>query len=176
VPAYRTPARSRKLRSFITFQISGQARPRRSPRSSLPAVHYPPPTFSLTPLFVALPYISGVSPLSSAFAYFDRWCGGCCLLSAHSANSAPPRYLFGARPLSTLHSRLSALFSAACRLLSLSLQQNTPSLPLFSATYRHFFADRGGGTLLWSPPVLFTPTLRRGRRFSGVNSATASPP
>ena len=70
--AHRTPARTRKLPSFITFQIPGQVRHRRSPHSSLPTTHHPLPTFFVTPLFLALPYISAVSPLSSAFTHFDR--------------------------------------------------------------------------------------------------------
>jgi hypothetical protein len=49
--------------------------------------------------------------------------------------------------LSTFQYLLSDLFSAACRLLPLSLQRFHTSFPLFSATYRHFFAHTGGGGL-----------------------------
>jgi hypothetical protein len=88
---------------------------------------------SLTLLFVAFPYVSPATPLSSAFTHLHGGCGVAGLRCSFA--------------LLMFQYLLSDLFSTACRLLPLSLQRFHPSLPLFSATYRHFFAHTGGGGL-----------------------------
>jgi hypothetical protein len=122
------------------------------PASSL-SRHSPPATrhLPISPLFVALPYISSVSPLSSAFTHLNGECGVdplCC-----SDDLFKFRYL------------LSRLFSSTCCLLALSLQRFHSSFRLFSATCRHFFADQGGGALLLQS--------RKGRNHPDFRSAKA---
>ena len=59
--------------------------------------------------------------------------------NSHQSRSLPAGALPG-------HRVTSHLFSCACRLFALSLHQNRPSLPLFSAAYSLFLQNRGVGT------------------------------
>jgi hypothetical protein len=84
-----------------------------------------------SPLFVAFPYISPASPLSSAFTHFNGGGRG--------------RFSLSVFPISSFKFLFSHLSSATCRLLPLSLQRFHPSFSLFSTAYSLFFADQGGG-------------------------------
>jgi hypothetical protein len=91
--------------------------------------------FCLTPLFVALPYVSAAGPLYTAFTW------GC----DPSANSAPPRYL-----------SFSAHFRSHLSAISLTFNSLPPLAPLFAAfsplvsfvfsSLQTLFADQGGAT------------------------------
>jgi hypothetical protein len=102
----------------------------RIPVSRAPSAPCPCFGSPVTPLFVALPYISPASPLSSVFTHFD---GGVWVPSCSRSSK-----LLAFRPA-------TLLFSLTCRLFALSLQRFHVPFSLFSVTCRHFFADQGGG-------------------------------
>jgi hypothetical protein len=83
-----------------------------------------------SPLFIAFPYISPASPLSSAFTH---WPGGgreCCFLG-------PPNFWFQVYCFSFVLGSLpplAPLFAAV-----------SPFVFFIFSNYRHFFADQGGG-------------------------------
>jgi hypothetical protein len=151
-PVY--PARLTRRARSVPARTSASLRPRallvppptfslRTSASSAP-LRYPPPFplsplatrhFCLTPLFVALPYVSAAGPLYTAFTHLH---GG-----AIPQRTQRLRVIFPFLRTFALTYRLSALLSTACRLLPLSLQRFHPSFPLFSAAYRHFLQIRG---------------------------------
>jgi hypothetical protein len=150
----------------------------------------------VSPLSIALPYISSVTPLSTAFTHYDRG-GRVRTFSAFKRSDfstcrpflfitlqvALPKTPFFSQPsalpgagtptrskdASALPSRTSSLeFAATCRLFALSLQRFHPSFRFFSAGYRHFFAEWG----VAPPAALPEPgsSLLSARRLSDLQT------
>jgi hypothetical protein len=102
------------------------------------------PRLPVTPFFSALPYDSCVTPLSTAFTHFDA--GGRGRIPDGSAGPGLSGHSSSSNLQTCRPSDLSTLFfSTVCRLLCLSLSPTGTSKHLFSAIYRHFSADTGGG-------------------------------
>ena len=99
--------------------------------------------FGVSPLPSALPYVSLVTPLSTALTHFDRRGRG-----SHVHRSG--LQTFGLSDFQTFGPGTPFL-SRTCRLFALSLQQKTPSFRLFSAAYRHFLQTRGVALLFAVP-------------------------
>jgi hypothetical protein len=156
--AQRRPILTSSLSRFFfsvylrNFPLPASDYPGRSSHSSLSTTHYPLPTLQLSPLFIALPYVFLCKSFVYRFYIFrpGGWGHSACsdLRTCRSSD------------LSTL------FFSGACRLLPLSLPPNALSFTLFSAVYRHFFADQGGG-----PNMSITST-----HASALSSPPASAP